>query len=371
MDIIEALCQRFKSGETEKKYIGLELEHFVMTDNKMPLSYSNGVEKILNSVSSRFDEIHKENGKILAMKCGGYSVSVEPGAQLEVSVKPCENVHEIEKLLDSFYSDFEPVVKEAGGRFVNVGALSPDIPDKTEMIPKKRYEFMDEYFKTSGTMGRYMMRSSASTQVSVDYEDEADFINKFRTAYLLTPFLALYSAKGTPGEDSYLKRIDIWNNVDNDRTLPPRDLFDDSFGYESYAKHIANTPVIFINSDKGYTYTGNMTVADAAKIYGTDENYIEHYLSMVFPDVRLKGFMEIRIADSMDRNKALEYCRIVSNIMYSKKAVSEIQNRYRGVNLDDIKKAKLNVRKFGGDASVYNRRAKDELDFILKLAGVE
>lgn len=370
MDIIDALCRYFKSGETEKKHIGLELEHFIMTDKNMPLSYTDGVENILASVSSGFDEIYKENGRILAMKCNEYSVSIEPGAQLEVSVKPCKSVEEIEAVLEKFYSDFMTIVKSVGASLVNCGALSPDIPDRTEMIPKKRYEFMDEYFKTSGTMGRYMMRSSASTQVSVDYENEEDFINKFRVAYLLTPFLALYSASGKPGEDNYLKRIDIWNNVDNKRTQAPVDLFDNGFGYESYARHIANTPVIFVPSENGYADTGEMTVSEASEKYGADDGYIEHYLSMAFPDVRLKSFIEIRIADSMERKRAVEYCKIVSNIMYSKKAVSKILNRYEGVGLDDIKTAKLNVRKFGEEATVYNRRAKDEMDFILNLAGV-
>ncbi len=370
MDIIDALCRYFKSGETKEKNIGLELEHFVLDEKNMPVSYSKCMENILNAVSGRFEHIYTENGKILAMSRAEYGVSIEPGAQLEVSVKPCENVREIDKVLDIFYRDFLTAVKSVGGKLVNIGALSSDIPDRTEMIPKKRYEFMDEYFKTSGTMGRYMMRSSASTQVSVDYENEDDFINKFRAAYLLTPLLALYSASGKPGEDNYLKRIDIWNDVDNKRTKPPGDLFDNGFGYESYAKHIANTPVIFVPIENGYAYTGDMTVSEASEKYGAGEGYIEHYLSMVFPDVRLKSFIEIRIADSMDRKRAVEYCKIVSNIMYSKKAVSKILNRYEGVGLDDIKTAKLNVRKFGEEATVYNRRAKDEMDFILNLAGV-
>lgn len=59
------------------------------------------------------------------------------------------------------------------------------------LIPKRRYEYMDAYFKHTETMGIRMMRGSASTQVSIDYLNEQDFVKKFQLAQMLSPVLAL------------------------------------------------------------------------------------------------------------------------------------------------------------------------------------
>ena len=48
------------------------------------------------------------------------------------------------------------------------------------LIPKHRYDWMNEYFRTSGTGGMQMMRGTASTQVSIDYESEEDFAENCR-----------------------------------------------------------------------------------------------------------------------------------------------------------------------------------------------
>ena len=368
MDIVSALCEYFKSGGTEKKNIGLELEHFVLKKDDVPLAYSKGVEDMLDKASLNFDYIHKEDGRILGMSNNKYSVSIEPGAQLEVSVKPCETPGEISRILDEFYSVFNPIVKETGCRLETTGSLSADMVDKIELIPKKRYSFMDEYFKTSGSMGRYMMRASASCQVSVDYENEEDFIKKFRAAYLISPHLALINASGNLGDDGYLKRIDIWNNVDDKRTMPPRGLFDDNFGFRSYAEYIAGVPAIFVPSENGYAFTNDKTCGELFESYDKSEDMLEHFLSMVFPDVRLKKFIEVRIADSVNKEKAVEYAKLVSGILYNKKAVCDILKRYSGMDCSDIKKAKINIREKGSAAVIYGRNAQEELEYIKELS---
>ena len=111
-------------------------------------------------------------------------------------------------MLNGFYEKAEPILKRYGAELLNIPAVTEEQLDKIELIPKKRYEYMDRYFKSSGTMGKFMMRGSASLQVSVDYKDETDFVKKFRLAYVLCPLFALVT--GGKMRDGYLKRIEIW-----------------------------------------------------------------------------------------------------------------------------------------------------------------
>lgn len=371
MDAKRELCRYFESGATPEKRIGIELEHFVIKPDGMPLEYYGGVEGILSDLAAEFDRVFYEDGSILGMVNDEFSLTLEPGAQLEVSICPMDSVDKVKTAFDRFYRMVTPVTEKYGARLVTVPAVSEKQLDGIGLIPKKRYEYMDNYFKTSGTMGRYMMRGTASAQVSVDYCCEADFVRKFRAAYLLSPLFALLLANGEPGSDMYLKRIEIWDNVDEIRTSAPPDLFDEGFGFASYAGHLLSVPAIFVPQNGGYVYTGDETIASLAKRLGTDGGLLEHYLSMVFPDVRLKNYIEIRITDSVNAELAAEYGGLVMSVMYNDAAIDDILSRYAGVGIEDIKRAKKSVRERGVDAAVYGRSAREETAHLFELAGTE
>lgn len=358
MDAKDKICEYFQNGCTSRRCIGLELEHFVMKNNK-PFNYSDGVKDILTEISVGAKSVFSESGNILGADMGEYTLTLEPGAQLEVSVVPFENVSDIKRVLNSFYQTAEPVLKKYDAELCVLPAVDKKNLDSIELIPKERYRYMDMYFQKSGTMGRYMMRGSASTQVSVDYESEKDFVKKFRAAYILSPFFALISANGRG-----LKRIEIWDDVDNARTYIPRYLFSDSFGFEAYADELLKVPVIFVPAGDGFVYTGNDTIQTVSDKYGSSEAMTEHYLSMVFPDVRLKKYIEIRIADAMPAKRATEYAELIKNIFYTN-ALDEIIDRYSGVTVADIKEAKHKIKTDGKNAIIYGKRAETELEYLL------
>ncbi len=365
MNAMDKFCKYFYEGCTDKQRIGLELEHFIIKEDGTPLSYSDGVSGILDEITSVATEIFSESGNILGADMGDYTLTLEPGAQLEVSVAPKENPDDITDVLEDFYALAQPVIKKHNAHFECKGVLDERLLPDIEIIPKKRYEYMDRYFKTSGTMGRYMMRGSASVQVSIDYESEADFVKKFRLAYLLSPFFALMTA----GErtDTYLKRLEIWDNVDKDRTYIPDDLFCDSFGFEAYARQLMEVPAIFMPCGDGYVYTENEPIKALLEKYGMDKKNTEHFLSMVFPDVRLKQYIEIRIADSIDARSAVSYAKFIKSVFYTD-LLDTLLDRYKYMGIDDIKRAKLEIREKGIDAIVYGKSAKEEIEYLLRLA---
>lgn len=364
MNAKEKFCEYFNSGTNDNERIGLEIEHFIAKDGHI-LSYSGGVRDILSELSKGANEIFTENGNILGADMGEYTLTLEPGAQLEVSVYPYAEVSEIERVLDGFYENAEPVLKRHGAELLHIPVISEDELAKVELIPKKRYEYMDRYFRETGTMGKYMMRGSASLQVSVDYKSEADFVKKFRLSYIMSPFFALMT--GGRMRDGYLKRIDIWNNVDPERTYIPEKLFDESFGFGAYAEELLKVPAIFIPTDSGYEFTDDESISSLIDKYGLDGEMLTHYLSMLFPDVRLKNYIEIRIADSVEKRHALAYAAFVKAVFYTD-MVNILLKRYTGVTVTDIKAAKSEILKNGRNAEIYGFNAGEELLYLISLA---
>lgn len=145
-----------------------------------------------------------------------------------------------------------------------------------------------------------MMRATAACHVSVDYFSEADFVKKYRLAWLLNPLLAFLTENVSAFEDEpftgHLLRDRIWQGVDAARTGVCPDLFEESFGFGAYARWLLNVPVIVVNEGGHYKYEPEKTIGDCFETYGSGEDLIRHYLSMVFPDIRLKQFIEIRSA---------------------------------------------------------------------------
>ena len=351
-------CEYFAKGFTNEERIGLELEHFVMREGR-PLNYSDGVCDILAEIADSCTKIFTESGKILGADMGEYTLTLEPGAQLEVSVKPFEDTSEIKRVLDSFYEKAEPILNRYNATLSTIPVVDEDCLADIELIPKERYRFMDKYFLESGTMGRYMMRGSASTQISVDYKSEEDFVKKFRAAYILSPLFALICAGG----GNKFKRLEIWDNVDKKRTYIPKSLFSDDFGFEAYAEELLNVPAIFVPNGDGFLYTEGKTIGELSEIYGIDEGLTEHFLSMVFPDVRLKQYIEIRIADAMPCKKAVDYAELIKRIFYTD-ALDDVLDRYKGVAVSDIINAKNEIRQNGANAIIYGKNAVKETEYL-------
>ncbi len=334
MDIVESLVGYFKSGETKQERIGLEIEHFVMK-NACPLSFDGGVANILAELSVGARSKFYENGNLIGADLGDYTLTLEPASQMEVSIRPFENTADIYDILQGFYKKAEPVLKKHQATLETIPTLSDELLAKCELIPKKRYEYMDSFFKTSGTMGKNMMQGSTSVQVSVDYKNEADFVRKFRMAYILSPVFAYLMS-----EDKSFRRVEIWDNVDSKRTRIPEDLFSESFGFKSYAKELLEVPAIFVGED----YTGEKTIGELSCRMPITEKLVEHFLSMVFPDVRLKKYIEIRIADSAGLEKAVEYADLARVIFYTD-ALSELERLFWGASTQSVKADKASLLK--------------------------
>lgn len=352
---INTLTNYIKQGSKGRNSnaVGVEIEHFVIDKNGDCVPYIDGVKNIIELLAPKFPEHVFSEGFLIGLSCEKYNITLEPGAQIEISIKPTESICEIENIYNEFLSVINPILKKYSYKLVTLGYMPKNKVTDISLIPKKRYEYMNKYFKSVGTRGINMMRGTASAQVSIDFADEKDCIQKFKKANIISPILSLICDNAPIFENKpflgHTLRTYIWNNVDNDRCGIVPTALDNDFSFKKYAEYIYNTPAILTVNGGNVEFTAEKKICDIYKDTPIDECIAEHLLSMFFPDVRLKKYIEIRPADSMPIKYVLAYATLIKGIFMSDFSLD--------VSLGDITQAKNNIILKGYNAYVYGTDA--------------
>ncbi len=319
----ERLIKYFKEGIKDPEQqltIGLELEHFVIdteTGNSVSYSGEKGIEAILKQIEPYFTESVYSEGHLIGLGRDNLAISIEPAAQMEVSISPQADGRRILFIYDQFMNQLLPVIKEWGYNLVTTGYQPKNGVDELELIPKNRYRFMEEYFNQIGPYGKYMMKGTAATQLSIDYYSEEDFSAKYRIAYALYPILAMLCDHVPVFEGNENKtpvmRMNIWDHVDETRVNVESFMKDGTLDFASYAEFVYSTPLIVKKEKEGdvaTTKSANEEFANSLMSYDD----VEHVLSMVFPMLRLKHYLEIRVADSMPIGSVYAYILLTKGL---------------------------------------------------------
>ncbi|MDR2108839.1 MAG: hypothetical protein LBP28_05210 [Coriobacteriales bacterium] len=386
--------------------LGFELEHFIVErDTHRPVFYHYpdhpgriGVADILAELAGAYDEALWEEdaeGKrsLVGLQREQAVLTLEPGAQLEISIGPATTIPEIEAIYTAFYDELAPILEREGLELSYAGyhpqALARDIP----LIPKDRYRYMDKHFAQSGRHGICMMRATASCQVSLDFASEEDAVRKMRVALGLGPLLSflcdnarvfegcsVFDAALDPGlvaasgleVPTGMVRAAIWNDVDARRSLLPAGSFAADFGFRAYAEALLRSPAIFLPpslTGAGATWADGASFSTAYAGRELSDADIEHILSLFFFDTRFKRYLEIRPADSMPPRYALAYTALLKGLFYQTEALAELGRRFAGLDDTAVAQATVNLRHDGYDADVYGRSAGRWLEGLLVMAG--
>lgn len=383
----QAISDYIRSGETEAESLGLEIEHFVVDrwGNQIPFEE---ISYLVNQVGRDLGaEILHTDGHTVGYLTDKYSITLEPSCQFEISISPYQELYEIERVYQEFLSLWEPLLEARGYHIVTRGVL-PSVeqgldPDEIPLSPKKRYKYMDSYFRERGKFGKYMMRSSASTQVSVDYRSEEDLVKKLRILQKISPILMIImenksdetsTLPGGPGKP-HLLRIQEWEDLDPARTGFYPNSLDPDFGYGKIADVVLHTPLILL-TDNGWTeYVGSRTGADLladGTVYLNEsetirrKKLIEHFISMGFFHFRIKKYIEIRVADSVPIRKALGYAALLKGIVYSRSNLDILDRELADVDdLGKIQDAVSAIESEGGNAVIYHGKTAAEWAMFL------
>lgn len=329
-------------GPLIRKTVGVEIEHFVVdakTSRAVPYEDENGrpgVRSLLEVLAGVYPErIETSREDLVGCRAGGTSITIEPSAQLEISIAPHEDIASVAREYRIFREYLEPYLSADGYTLTTLGYHPKEKAADLELIPKERYRLMDEYFAEIGSLGYRMMRATASTQVSIDFADEQDGIRKLRIAFALSPLLA-YLTDNMPvyegkANRSRLIRFLLWRNVDRRRCGCIPGVFDQGFSFSRYTDWMLSTTPIFVKyqpEGRAEPQIRDVRYISAGETYADTpltEADIGHLISMYWPDVRLKRFIEIRPADSLPEAAMLGYVALIKGIFYSEHALKSIE----------------------------------------------
>lgn len=311
----------FQSGcknEGQPLTFGLELEHFVInriSGKSLLYEGQNGVEALLKELSAYYQSAFYSEGHLIGLKRENITLSLEPAAQLEISISPQSDVNTIRRIYEECYDEITGIIEKWNCRLVTFGYQPGTAVDALQLIPKKRYEFMDRYFNNIGIYGKMMMRGTAATQVSIDYYNEEDFIKKYTAAFLLSDFFGILCRntpylEGRKTDNDEIPRYTIWENTDQRRVDFLGFLNGKNISFEHYMDFVMQTPVIVDLNNQTETFS-TRTIGEICRERRLNEEEMEHMLSMVFPMVRLKNYLEIRFADSMPIDSVICYILLI------------------------------------------------------------
>ena len=311
----KALIEHLEAGckPSQEWRIGTEYEKFgFRLDDLSPLPYEGtpGIRNILEALCNFFAwEPVREKGHIIALRGGGESITLEPGGQLELSGAALTDLHQTCAEVHDHLYQVKTVAEPMGAGFLGMGFAPLWSREEMNWMPKQRYRIMREYMPKVGKLGLDMMLRTATVQVNLDYSSEADMIKKFRVSLALQPLAtALFAnspfSEGKPnGYLSYRSRV--WQDVDQARCGMLPFVFCEDMSYERYVQFVLDVPMYFVYRDGHYINAAGQSFRDFLRgklpaLPGelpTISDWEDH-LTTIFPEVRLKQYLEMRGADA-------------------------------------------------------------------------
>ncbi|MGD0192321.1 MAG: glutamate--cysteine ligase [Rhizomicrobium sp.] len=291
--------------------IGTEHEKFVYDLKTMkPIPYEGraGIRALLEGMRRFGWEPVMEGDHIIGLSQNGASISLEPGGQFELSGAPLKSVHQTCAEVNTHQEQVREIAAEIGAGVIGLGyAPTWSLADVPQM-PKGRYNIMRRYMPKVGGYGLEMMFRTCTVQVNLDFSSEADMVKKFRVGLALQPVATALFAnspfrEGRPnGFLSY--RSQIWTDVDNARAGMLPFVFENGFGFEQYVDYALDVPMYFIYRNGRYIdVTGKSfrdflarRIPELKGIEPTMADWADH-LTTIFPEARMKQFLEMRGAD--------------------------------------------------------------------------
>lgn len=374
---INAIVSFFESGIKPfggPGELGIELEQIIVHDDLSPVSYSdeNGVAWVLHQLKDEYPRTTTdEHGDLLGVARQGEAVTIEPAAQIELSAGPFADLGTARDTFEAFVTRLAAILEPVGEKALPLGYHPTATARSLELIPKRRYQFMNLYLGEKDIYGPCMMRGSASTQVSIDYTSTADCLRKLRLAYALVPLFSLICDntpvfEGEPRKHQ-LVRTDIWQHMDNDRCGLVPDVLDPSFDLHRYAEYILDTVAILIPCHKEQWCYSDRTFGDIYASRTMTRAEVEHALSMFFNDVRLKTYIEIRPADAMPIPYVIAYAALIKGLFYSPESLDALDELFADVRRPDYLAAQSELMAHGYEAEVYGKPVAELCDRVMEL----
>jgi glutamate--cysteine ligase len=362
--------------------IGTEHEKFgynLKTFQPLPYDGKPGIRAMLEGMKRFGWEGIYEGDYIIGLKQAGGAISLEPGGQFELSGAPLKSLHETCAEVNLHLEQVSEIANEIGAGFLGLGYHPTARLDDVPVMPKGRYNIMRRYMPHVGSMGLEMMFRTCTIQVNLDFSSEADMIKKFRVGLALQPIATAIFAcspfrEGRPnGFLSY--RAHVWTDVDNARSGMLPWVFDDGMSFERYVDYALDVPMYFIYRDGKYHDVAGKSFRDflAHKLPGFEKidptlsDWADH-LTTIFPEVRLKKFLEMRGADGGLWRRICALPALWTGIYYDQSSLDAAWDLVKDWTAEERSALRESVPKLGLNTPFRNTNVKAIARHMLDLS---
>ena len=362
--------------------IGTEHEKFgFLTDTLEPVPYDGerSIKALLEGLRDRFAWAGVYEGdNIIALSDpdGLGNVSLEPGGQFELSGAPLRTVHETCEEVHEHLAEVREIGDRLGIGFLGLGASPLWTRIETPVMPKGRYGIMAPYMDKVGTLGRDMMFRTCTVQVNLDFASEADMVKKLRVSLALQPVATALFAnspflEGKP--NGFLSfRSEVWRHTDNDRSGMLPFAFEDGMGFERYVDYALDVPMYFVMRNGQYINTagesfrafldGKLPQLPGEKPVVKD--WADH-LTTIFPEVRLKKYLEMRGTDSGPWRTLCALPALWVGLLYEQSSLDAAWDLVKDWTAEERQRLRDDVPRLGLKAKIRGTSVQDIAKEIL------
>ena len=384
-DLIGAMAKGIKPKDQWR--IGAEHEKFGfdrLTLRRPAYEGETGIQAMLTGLTRFGWSEVSEGGHVIALErknADGLtaSISLEPGGQFELSGAPLLDIHEICSETGQHLMEVKSVADQIGLGFLGLGFDPMWRREDVPIMPKGRYDIMRAYMPKRGTLGLDMMLRTCTIQANLDFDSEADMVLKFRTSLALQPIAtALFAnspfTEGRP--NGFLSaRANVWTDTDPDRTGMLDFVFQDGFGFERYADYALDTPMYFAKRDGKYIDASGQSFRDfmdgrLPALPGerpTKADWADH-LTTLFPEVRLKSYLEMRGADGGPWSRICGLPALWTGVLYDAPSLAAAWDLCKDWDIDDHERLRRDVSRLGLKATVAGRSVQDVAKDMVRIA---
>jgi glutamate--cysteine ligase len=327
--------------------VGLEHEKVPLvagTIDPVPYEGPRGIAALLRAFEPYGYAPFVEEGHVIAAQKRGLTVSIEPGGQVELSGRPFQDVHVVAAELDRHLEKCRAIDESIGVELLAVGYRPWGTPRSAAWMPKSRYVVMRPFLAARGGRAEDMMSMTASAQVSFDFGGERDMAEKLRAALAAQPAVVALFANSpvVEGRESGWKcfRTAVWEDVDPARSGLLAFAFEPGFDEDPYRRYVdwaLDVPMIFLRRGGQYLETGGRTFRAflAEGLAGERATLMdwEDHLTTLFPEVRVKGVVEVRGADACDAAMTKALAALWKGVLYDRAARAEAAALFGGISV--------------------------------------
>ncbi|MBI3440804.1 MAG: glutamate--cysteine ligase [Proteobacteria bacterium] len=353
------LVEWFRQGCTpaDKLLIGIEHEKppFYL-DNHEPVPYQDvpdgrpAIKEVLEKLADdcEWKPVYEQEN-VVELQKDNMSWTLEPGGQMETGGAPLKNVHQNAKETDKALQEAIEEAEELGIGLLALGYHPTCSGAQMPSMPRSRHSTFREYVeKKKFAHSLEGIYCTSTVQVNLGYESEEDMVKKLRVALSLQPVIAALFAnapfsEGQPsGYQSYRSHV-IHNYMGGRYGFMLPVAFEQGFGFEKFVDYAMNEmPLLGIYKDnvfidaKGGKFSdfmeGKLEVCPGQKATMADW---ENHLNTIWPEVRLRLFLEMRGADNGPAEMIKALPAIWVGLLYDKKSLDAAYEMVRNWSNED------------------------------------